>query len=291
MNHKKIEWYKCDFHLHTSSSSCFADTESTPQAFIEKVIEENLNCIAITNHNTGRGIDEIKVCASQNGIVVFPGVEITCGNPKIHLLVIFDTDKSSSDIERFLIELGVRRTDAVQEQTLVHIEVFDVLKSAKEVGAIVIPAHIDEYNGLSYLSAEMKKKCFESELILGVEFIHEDLLYSTNNASELERILALIKKYYCDESITIDKMKAWESCSGYLGDIAKLTFSDNPLGENSPKHGLWGIGKKYSWIKMNETPNLESFRQALLVPQLRIRTCYESIDIPYEMPDISENLQ
>ena len=286
MDYRGTKWYKCDFHLHTSASRCFTDTATTPQEFIDKVIEEDLDCIAITDHNTGSSIDEIKVCASQTGVAVFPGVEITCSDAKIHLLVIFDTDKSSSDVEDLLIQLGISRTHFGQENAHVHKEVFDVLKIANEAGAIVIPAHIDEYNGLSNVSNESKKKCFESEMILGVQFIHEKLLHCTNNASELERILGVLKEYYHDENIPIERVKTWKSCSDYLGDIAKLTFSDNPLGENSSKHGLWGIGRKYSWIKMNETPNLESLRQALLVPDLRIRNCYESVDIPYKTPDI-----
>ena len=44
-------------------------------------------------------------------------------------------------------------------------------------------------------------------------------------------------------------------------DVPMLRFSDNPFSDKSSKHGLWGIGKSYTWLKMSQTPNLESVRQ------------------------------
>ena len=29
---------------------------------------------------------------------------------------------------------------------------------------------------------------------------------------------------------------------------ALLTFSDNPHEDKNPKHGLWGIGRRYTWL-------------------------------------------
>lgn len=286
MNYRGTRWYKCDFHLHTYASRCFEDTATTPQAFVDKIVAEKLDCVAITDHNNGRSIDEIKEQAAIKGIIVFPGVEITCSDAKVHLLVIFDVNKSSSDIEDFLIKLDINRADFGKDNAHVHKEVYEVLKIANLVGAIVIPAHIDEYNGLSIISNESKKKCFESELILGVQIVHNELLHCGNNETELAPILSKIIEYYNDETINLEKIKLWKSCNDHIKDLAKLTFSDNPLHENSTKHGLWGIGKKYTWIKMNENPDLESLRQALLIPSLRIKNCYESVDIPYEAPTI-----
>ena len=65
-----------------------------------------------------------------------------------------------------------------------------------------------------------------------------------------------------------------------------LTFSDNPDSEGSSKHGLWGIGKEYSLIKMGNNPTLESLRQAFLFSDVRIKNCFDE-DINKELlPEI-----
>ncbi len=72
----------------------------------------------------------------------------------------------------------------------------------------------------------------------------------------------------------ITKMqKKYLACAKVIKEkeLGILTFSDNPNSEGDSKHGLWGIGKQYSWIKMSEKPNLESLRQALLFPNNRIK--------------------
>jgi len=91
-NYKGNRWYKCDLHLHTPASQCFADKSVTATEFIKKVKEEGLDCIAITDHNTASWIDKIKDAAKDEGIIVFPGVELTCTESKIHLLVLFDVE-------------------------------------------------------------------------------------------------------------------------------------------------------------------------------------------------------
>lgn len=83
-------WYKCDLHLHTSASECFEDTSITPEQWVARAIEQGLDCVAVTDHNTHAGIDDIIAAAEGHPINVFPGVEITCDSSKVHLLVIFD---------------------------------------------------------------------------------------------------------------------------------------------------------------------------------------------------------
>ncbi|MCS4570048.1 PHP domain-containing protein [Clostridium perfringens] len=72
INYKGNRWYKCDFHLHTPASKCFANQDVTPEEFINKVIEENLDCIAITDHNNCEWIEEIRRVSKDKNIIVFP---------------------------------------------------------------------------------------------------------------------------------------------------------------------------------------------------------------------------
>src|SRR4051812_40422892 len=101
INYKGTRWFKCDLHLHTPASKCFQDQSVTPEQWVNRAIEQGLNCVAVTDHNTGGNIDLIKTAAIGKSITVFPGVEITCDTSKIHLLVLFDVTKNSNDVNDF----------------------------------------------------------------------------------------------------------------------------------------------------------------------------------------------
>lgn len=284
INYKGTRWYKCDLHLHTSASECFEDEAKSAEAFIDKVIKSGLECIAITDHNSAGSIDEIKKVASEKGITVFPGVEVTCTDAKVHILVIFDVDKTKQDVEDFLIgKLGLDRKYFGSTEAHIDKNAYEVIELAKKAGAIAIPAHIDEYSGLSLIAAQAKEKLFNSEMVSAVQIVHEKLLKPLS-PQDRKDVLNYLKEYYEDNTLGEDTAKQWNSCTKYIKKIAKLTFSDNPLETNRKKHGLWGIGRFYSWIKMNEKPTLESLRQAFLVPKLRVKNCFESPDCPYSPP-------
>ena len=53
VEYKGTRWFKCDFHLHTTASDCFQDKAITPDQWVDRAIEVGLNCVAITDHNTG----------------------------------------------------------------------------------------------------------------------------------------------------------------------------------------------------------------------------------------------
>jgi len=111
MKHLKAPWYKCDFHLHTMQSTCFSDHEVTAVQWIQAALDAGLECVAVTDHNDYRGIDQIQAASVGKGITVFPGTEISCGNLKIHVLILFDVDKAGSDIQDFLSKCGIQGAD------------------------------------------------------------------------------------------------------------------------------------------------------------------------------------
>ena len=53
-------WYKCDLHLHTTASKCFQDREVTAQQWVDRAIEQGLDCVAVTDHNSANGIEAIQ---------------------------------------------------------------------------------------------------------------------------------------------------------------------------------------------------------------------------------------
>ena len=112
MENVGLRWYKCDFHLHTMTSSCYQNKDNdTVNDWITEVKNKGLNCIAVTDHNDYREIDEIKKLGEENNIVVFPGVELSCDTSKIHILVLFDIDCDGNTVQEFLNQLKIFKSN------------------------------------------------------------------------------------------------------------------------------------------------------------------------------------
>jgi hypothetical protein len=67
---------RADLHIHTIYSN---DSTLTPKALVEKLVAHNsIKVAAITDHNTVRGLNEIrKLAAAYSDILIIPGVEIS----------------------------------------------------------------------------------------------------------------------------------------------------------------------------------------------------------------------
>lgn len=280
-------WLKCDFHLHTPASLCFKDKKVTPEMWVRTCLEQQLNCVAVTDHNTNGWIDAIKDAAKGTPLTVFPGVELTCDTSKVHLLVIFDTDKTGQDIYDFLIRCGIKHVDFASSDATCQLSCLDVINLANEAGALVIPAHIDEFNGLGILSKKSIKDFLSREEIMAVQIVNPEF---RNHSLVIDEAFA--KEYNgrygrAEGAIGLEQIKGHYACvqEAIQKGLSLLTFSDNPdLGEPS-KHGLSGLGKRYTWLKMDKTPTLEGIRQALMINE-RVRNCFDSILIPYKEPSL-----
>lgn len=290
IHYKGARWYKCDFHLHTPASLCFKDKTVTPEQWINRVKELHLNCVAVTDHNTGEWIEKVKPIAQAEGIVVFPGVEITCDTSKIHLLILFDTDKGTQDVNDFLIRCGINREDFAKSEAHSMKTVLEIAEMANADNAIVIPAHIDEYNGLgTCASKDVIEKLFDLEYINAVQFVHKDFLQTGITVPGNEELKAHINKYYNNPRLEIGYdaiKKGYDSVvKAKQKNISLLTFSDNPDLDEPSKHGLSGIGRVYSWIKMDENPDIEGLRQAFMFSD-RNANSFECETMPYSKPSL-----
>ncbi len=267
-----LRWYKCDLHLHTTASECFSDKTVTAEQWVQKCIDEGLHCIAVTDHNTGNGIDAIKT-AAEGKIVVFPGVEVTCGDSKQHVLILFDPSKDSSYVNEFLNLIEIFEEDRAKETTSTTLSIFDVAKKASSRGGIAIAAHIDQFSGLSPLSYENKGRVCSDKNILGVQVVH-DFLYQETIQTD-ENLQILFDNCYNDVQKNI--WEPWLKTANFYKnkEIAKLTFSDNPAAAKDSKHGLYGIGSRFTWIKMDEEITIQSLKQAMLMPKIRIMNDFD----------------
>lgn len=287
---KGTRWLKCDLHLHTIESVCFRDRTVTPEQWVQRAIDQGLNCVAVTDHNSGNAIDRIKNAAVGTGLVIFPGVEITCDTSKIHLLILFDVEKASADVNDFLIRCGISRSDFANAEAFTSKSIFDVAEIANKEGALIIPAHVDEYNGLGDVSVANLEKFYALEYINAVQVVHKEFLNQSLSTTGNTELKDSLNAYYAQPTPSIDDatIKKWSTAAKYAvaSNLAVLTFSDNPHDSGDSRHGLNGIGSRYTWIKMDENPTLESLRQAILMPKFRIRSDFSHQRHPYDLPDL-----
>lgn len=270
-------WWKFDFHAHTPASkdtdawqnAIGTPDELTPEKWLLKFMAAEIDCVAVTDHNSGAWVDLLKAAYTQmkeradqgqppagfRELTIFPGVEISA-NGGVHVLAIFDPAATTSDIDSLLGAVGYTGTkgDSDGETTKAVAEVMaEVLKA----GAIPIPAHADADKGLlrvnpgtrqSALSAHTAKQVLEVEGLLAVEWCDLNNPYP-EAADKLAKPLARV---------------LGSDCHSFQG-------------HNVP-------GSRFTWVKM-ASPTLEGLRLALLDGNgVSIRRSDEGAFDPFKTP-------
>lgn len=243
-------WWKFDFHTHTPMSDGYgkgADQAAlktrTPKEWLLDYMRAGIDCVAITDHNTGAWIDQLKGALvdlkAENhvdfrSVHLFPGVEISVYGG-IHLLAILGCEKSTSDIDSLLGAAGFKGTkgssDVVTTKSLV--EVVGAIISA---GGIAIPAHVDKDNGLFRQTGTTLQQVLNCGDVFAME---------------------LVDATFLKPQPYIDKKLSWTEV---LGSDAHHP-SGNP-GQKFP-------GSRFTWVKMG-SPNIEGLQLALLDGSLSV---------------------
>ncbi len=287
MQYVGLRWYKCDFHLHTIWSECYKEKTDTIDMWLKEAKSKGLQCIAVTDHNDYRGIDEIKKQSDQYGIIVFPGVELSCDTSKIHMLIIFDVNDSGTEVQEFLNRVEIFKESLGNSGYTCKGDIFEVCGKAHEMGGLVIAAHIDEFNGINAMSDGNIKKLLDRTYIDAVQIVNKGIWNQYENDHDIIKAGERLHEKY-GKVISDDEIKKWHKA--YLlaekSGLPMLTFSDNPCEENDPRHGLWGIGNNITWLKMDKEPNLESVRQALISSDMRVKNAYEHSGKPDLEPEL-----
>ena len=152
-------WWKFDFHTHTPASD-FRDT-ITPECWLKAFMEKEIDCVAITDHNSGDWIDSLKQTLKKleeskpawyRPLYLFPGVEITASSD-VHILAIFDRDKNKSDIDDLLAAVEYRGTKG-KSNAVTNKSITEVVDEIVKWGGIPIPAHVDKEKGKACLDCQ-----------------------------------------------------------------------------------------------------------------------------------------
>lgn len=124
-----------DLHIH---SSCSDDGEFNVKQILDLSKEKSIKCIAITDHNSVRGVKEATKYGEIIGIDVIPGIELDCcfNGLNLHLLGYdFDyTNKIYTEIEKNIFDqemkLAVEKIKKIKENTDLIIDIGEVLNES-----------------------------------------------------------------------------------------------------------------------------------------------------------------
>lgn len=249
-------WWKLDFHTHTPASkdtgawqtAIGTPNELTPQTWLLKYMAAGIDCVAVTDHNTGEWIDKLKAAYAAmkreadagaplvgfRELHLFPGVEISVQGG-FHLLAIFDPSATSQTISDLLARVDYDGTrgdsDGVTREGAAR-----VVERVLAADGLAIPAHVDGDKGLLQVEPGTRK-----------------CLMDTNTVRQIMQeagILAL-------------EWTASTSPKPTVLDELKPRFASVVGSDCHSFQGAAVPGSRYTWIKMAQ-PSLEGLRLALL---------------------------
>lgn len=249
-------WWKFDFHTHTPASkdtgawqaAIGTPAELTPQTWLLKYMAADIDCVAVTDHNTGDWIDKLKAAyAEMKGeadagtpragfreLHVFPGVEISVQGG-FHLLAIFDPSATSQTISDLLARVEYEGTRG-DSDGVTREGAGKVVERILAAGGLAIPAHVEGDKGLLQVELGTCKCLLDTTTVKQV--LHEP------------GILAL-------------EWTASTSPKPTVLDELKLRFASVVGSDCHSFQGAAVPGSRYTWIKMAQ-PSLEGLRLALL---------------------------
>jgi len=155
--------YCADLHVHTCLSPC-ADLDLSPREIVARAKQEDLDIIAITDHNSAQNVPAVMHLGTQAGLKVIPGMEVQT-REEIHLLTFFPDWPSAASWERevyrhlpeVLNDPAIFGDQPVvdEEGNIIRFEqrlllnstdlsLEEVKRRVEEYGGVTIPSHFDK---------------------------------------------------------------------------------------------------------------------------------------------------
>lgn len=139
---------KLDLHIHTRFSLCYIDhlkpeanLHTTPAQILQAALDAGLDGMAVTDHNGGEVIDEMRELARGSGITIFPGTEISTRGG--HCLAIFDVGTDVDVIRDLMLALGLGPEKWGNGFVATDRWMDEVFEEIARRGGVAIGAHVD----------------------------------------------------------------------------------------------------------------------------------------------------
>ena len=246
-------WWKVDFHSHTPASKDYrGDSSIQPDEWLELYLNAGINCVVVTDHNTGEWIDLLREALVQQKLndeekwadfELFPGVEISC-NGGVHLIAILDPEKQGADINGLVGAVGYQGSRG-DSDGVTDLSVENVINQVHQAGGIACAAHIDSPKGLLTSISDHNTLLPIFDKLDAVEVINPASDLIENNKSKIDGFAAVL---------------------------------------GSDSHKPLDIGRGFTWVKMS-SPTIEGLRLALLDPESSINRSDNQPDIPQSIPE------
>ncbi|MDR3412379.1 MAG: AAA family ATPase [Formivibrio sp.] len=243
---------RADLHIHSfggGGSYDVKDNTMTPSAIVDLAIAENLQVIAITDHNTVGNVREAVQYSAGKNILVVPGVELSTLSG--HLLIYCPTPDS---LEAFYGKLKISGNKQACMETMAQ-----CLKYAAEFGGFGVCAHVDSDSGLE--KAHPKYDAFKQEIL------------NCENLLGLEITQAANSDWFSHVDVNADRKNCAASRRQHLGQESEVSLA-KVMGSDS--HTLAAVGrnannqKRLTRFKM-ETLSFEALKVAFLDCAARVR--------------------
>lgn len=237
-------WWKFDLHTHTPASVDYGagPTQASlrgmsPRDWLLDYMRAGVDCVAVTDHNSGEWIDELKAAlaalereasSDYRPLHLFPGVEITA-NGGIHVLAVLGPGKGSSHVATLLGAAGYGGEPGCSDVAASKAPI-GVVEAILDAGGLPILAHVDGPSGAGALPGNTLKPLRDVEGLLAVEVVDAD--------REMPGAYR-------------ENRPAWAEVLG--------SDSHHPSGGRAARFP----GSHYTWVKMAR-PSLEGLRLALL---------------------------
>jgi len=83
----ELRRFRADLHIHSCLSPC-GELTNYPRHIVERAVEEGLDIIAVTDHNTAENAAAVVRAAEGTELTVLPGMELT-SEEEVHVLGVF----------------------------------------------------------------------------------------------------------------------------------------------------------------------------------------------------------
>ena len=195
-------WKRIDLHFHTpGSTDDYKNLATTPEQLVASAKQAGLDGFAVTDHNTGAWIDKIKAVAKTEGLVIFPGVEVTVagGERNVHILAIFDPSKGTADIHDFLAQVSITEDKRGSTTTLARGDVNEVIDKIASREGVPLLAHSDSTSGVTQeIRGQARKQIIQNPNLLGAEITKEETAaFFKGDDPEYRRKLAVLQGSDC----------------------------------------------------------------------------------------------
>lgn len=246
-------FYRADLHIHSfGSSHDVTDKTMTPDGIVQMAVAENLDLIALTDHNEISNVQAVIAAADQTPVHVVCGVELS--TPEGHLLCYLPTfDALQSFFGR--LDLAGRGTQNSRCQTAMH----QCLQLLHELTGFGVLAHVDAPAGFEMENpgnSPHKRDVLCHRALLGIELksAASDIFYADTDPDS--------------NRANIGKERITQLNLGSKQFLARVLNSDahtlNALGRNAQGN------KKVTRIKMQQ-PSFEALCIALQDSDARVR--------------------